>query len=199
VAILDAKLTSTLSGGPSFTLGNRIQRALWSVAWVALASWTPPSFFAWRAFLLRCFGADIAPTAMVRSSARIWYPPLLIMDDRATLGPQVNCYNIAPIHIKAGAIVSQGSHLCAGSHDISDPFFQLVAKPIVIGEYAWVAAEAFVGPGVTVGEGAVLGARGVAFRDLEAWTVYVGNPASAKGKREHPRKDSSPMDNGWGN
>jgi putative colanic acid biosynthesis acetyltransferase WcaF len=64
-----------------------------------------------------------------------------------------------------------------GSHDIEDPYFQLIAKPIVIGAQAWVAAEAFVGPGVTIGEGAVLGARAVTFTNLDAWTVYVGNPA----------------------
>jgi putative colanic acid biosynthesis acetyltransferase WcaF len=73
--------------------------------------------------------------------------------------------------------VSQGAHLCTGSHDIVDPNFPLVTKPIIIEAYAWIAAEAFVGPGVTVGEGAVLGARGVTFRDLSPWTVYVGNPA----------------------
>jgi putative colanic acid biosynthesis acetyltransferase WcaF len=114
---------------------------------------------------------------VVRASVRIWYPPFLTMEDRATLGPSVTCYNMGPIHIGAGAIVSQGAHLCGGSHDIEDPYFQLVAKPIVIGPQAWIAAEAFVGPGVTVGEGAVLGARAVTFADLDAWSVYVGNPA----------------------
>jgi putative colanic acid biosynthesis acetyltransferase WcaF len=84
---------------------------------------------------------------------------------------------MAPIRIGAGAIVSQGAHLCAGSHDITSPVFQLTTRPISIGAKAWIAADAFVGPGVDVGEGAVLGARGVAFRSLEPWGVYAGNPA----------------------
>ena len=58
-----------------------------------------------------------------------------------------------------------------------------MTRPITIGEQAWVAAEAFVGPGVNVGCGAVLGARGVAVRNLEGWTVYAGNPARPVGKR----------------
>ena len=84
---------------------------------------------------------------------------------------------MAKITIEDHAVVSQGAHLCAGTHDIESPYFQTISKPISIKTRAWVAAEAFVGPGVTVGEGAVLGARGVAFRDLEPWTVHAGNPA----------------------
>jgi len=74
-------------------------------------------------------------------------------------------------------IVSQRAYLCAGSHDISSPAFQLIAKPISIGDDVWIAAEAFVGPGVAVGDGSVLSARACAFSDLEPWTVYRGNPA----------------------
>jgi 2-polyprenyl-3-methyl-5-hydroxy-6-metoxy-1,4-benzoquinol methylase len=81
------------------------------------------------------------------------------------------------------AVVSQGAHLCTGTHDIHRASFQIYAKPIRIGAYAWVCAEAFVGPGVTVDEGAVLAARAVAFQNLEAWTVYVGNPAVEKSDR----------------
>jgi putative colanic acid biosynthesis acetyltransferase WcaF len=93
------------------------------------------------------------------------------------MGPGVICYNVAEITIDDFAIVSQRSHLCTGTHDVNDPGFPLKSRPIAIGSNAWVAAEAFVGPGVTIGEGAVLGARGVAFGKLEPWTIYAGNPA----------------------
>jgi len=95
----------------------------------------------------------------------------------ARISPSVTVYSVAKITLADYAIVSQGSTLCAASHDIEDPHFQTTARSIMIGARAWVAAEAFVGPGVTIGEGAVLGARGCAFRDLEPWTVYAGNPA----------------------
>jgi putative colanic acid biosynthesis acetyltransferase WcaF len=113
----------------------------------------------------------------VYGSARIWYPRNLEMSAHSCLGPRVNCYSMDRVSIGEMAIVSQGAHICAGTHDIGDPDFQLLTKPIRIGSRAWIAAEAFVGPGVTIGEGAVLGARSVAFRDIHAWEVHVGNPA----------------------
>lgn len=89
----------------------------------------------------------------------------------------VNCYNQDWIVLDEGALVSQGVHLCAGSHNIDDESFQLITKPIYIGKNAWVAAEAFVGPGVNMQDNAVLGARAVAFSDIGQGMVFIGNPA----------------------
>lgn len=174
---LDARQARSLEGGPSFSLANRVTRLVWIVIWLLLARWTPPQARPWRRMLLRAFGAEVGSGADVRASARVWLPSQLALGAGATLGPKVNCYNQAPIRIGAGAIVSQGAHLCAGTHDVDDPAFQLVAFPIEIGAGAWIAAEAFVGPGATVGARAVLGARGVAFGALDADTIYAGNPA----------------------
>jgi putative colanic acid biosynthesis acetyltransferase WcaF len=177
MSVLDASKTRSLEGGPSFSLRHRAFRALWGMTWLLLASWTPPPFHPWRRFLLRLFGAKVSQNAFIRGSAKVWYPPNLTMRKFASLGPQVICYNMARIQLQERAIVSQGVHLCSGTHDIDDPNFQLVTNGIIIGPDAWVAAEAFVGPGVIVGEGAVLGARAVAFSNLDAWGIYVGNPA----------------------
>lgn len=174
---LDATRVNPLQGGPSFSLANRLQRAAWNITWAVFASWTPPPMRFWRRFLLKLFGAKLGENSDVRGSAKVWYPPHLHLHDRALLAERVTCYNMAPITLERAALVSQGAHLCAGSHDISSAEFQLVASPITIGAGAWVAAEAFVGPGVTIGEGAVLGARAVAFRSIEPWSVYGGNPA----------------------
>jgi putative colanic acid biosynthesis acetyltransferase WcaF len=178
-APLDARLSNATQGGVSFPLSNRLYRLTFSITWVLLARWTPPPMRRWRLWLLRRFGATMSPTANVYGSARIWSPANLVVDDYATIGPRATVYSMGAIHLGAYAIISQGAHLCAGTHDIEDAGFQLRASAIAIGARAWVAAEAFVGPGVTVGEGAVLGARGCAMRDLEAWTVYTGNPACA--------------------
>lgn len=175
--ILDATESAVREGGPSFTLGNRAFRAVWGLVWGLAGSWTPRPLHAWRGLLLRLFGARLASSARVYGGVRVWYPPYLTMAEHAVLAEDVTCYCMAPISIGARAIVSQGAHLCAGTHDISDPDMQLTARPIVVGEEAWIAAEAFVGPGVTVGAGAVLSARAAAFEDLEPWTVYRGNPA----------------------
>lgn len=174
---LDAQRFSSDKGGPSFSLSNRVLRGTWNLTWLILASWTPPPFKPWRRFLLKLFGAKLGVGADVRGSARVWYPPHLHLEDHAVLAPRVTCYNMAPVHLGQGVIVSQGAHLCAGTHDITSPVFQLTTRPITIGAKAWIAAEAFVGPGVVVGEGAVLGARAVAFKSLEPWAVYAGNPA----------------------
>jgi len=175
--ILSGGDSGIAAGGPSFPLWHRLFRAVWMVSWALLAGWTPPPLHGWRRLVLLAFGARIHPTARVYGSARIWYPPNLRMEARAVLGPRATCYCIGPVLLEAGAIVSQGAHLCGGTHDVDDAGFQLVAKPIVIGKGAWIAAEAFVGPGVTAKPGSVLGARAVAFSDLEPSTIYVGNPA----------------------
>lgn len=174
---LDASQNRPMEGGPSFPLRNRLFRLAWKISWILLARWTPPPLHRWRAFVLAAFGAKVQPSARVHASVNVWYPPNLHVGEHSTIGPNVTCY--CQDHIKIGdrAVVSQGAHLCAGSHDVNDKNFQLITRPIIIGDRAWIAAECFIGPGVTVGEGAVLGARGVAFKDLQSWTVYAGNPA----------------------
>jgi putative colanic acid biosynthesis acetyltransferase WcaF len=181
--ILPASVRSR-SGGPSFRLRHRAERAVWAVAWTVLARWTPAPLHGWRRLVLRAFGARMARGARVYGSAKIWYPRHLAMAENAVLGPGVTCYAMAPISIGRDAVVSQRAHLCAGTHDVDDKLFQLMAEPIVIGAKAWVAAEAFVGPGVTVHEGAVLGARGVTVKDLPAWTISAGNPARVIRERQ---------------
>lgn len=178
-----ARDAATFEGAASFPLRHRLLRLAWNVAWKLLASWTPAPLHRWRIFLVNLFGGHLDPHCFLYGSVRIWYPPYLTMARAATLGPGVECYTMGPIEIGAYAVVSQRAFLCTGTHNIHNANFQIGARPIRIGADAWIAAEAFVGPGVTVGEGAVLAARGVAFRDLAPWTVYQGNPATAKSAR----------------
>lgn len=173
-------------GGATFGLRHRVLRLGFRLAWLVLARWTPPQLHAWRRLLLRMCGADLAPTARVYSDVVVWWPPYLSMGEHASMGPGVICYNVGRVTVGALAVVSQRAHLCSGTHDCDDEDFPLRARPIVIGARSWVAAESFVGPGVTIGEGAVLGARGVAFRDLHPWTIYAGNPAQPIRKRRSP-------------
>ncbi len=169
--------------GATFTLANRMQRAMWQLVWMLCARWTPPGLHRWRIFLLNLFGARVSSSAYVYSSVRIWAPWKLEIKQYGTLGPEVRCYNIASVSIGKRAVVSQGAYLCTGTHDYLQRNFPLVARPIVISDRAWICASTFVGPGVTVCEGAVLGATAVTFSDLSAWTVYIGNPAVPKRPR----------------
>lgn len=175
--ILDAKSARSHEGGPTYSLGNRAYRATWIIVWKTCASWTPPAMHKWRRFLLRLFGAKIGPGAAIYGNVKVWYPPHLVVGRQAIIGPGATIYNVETITLEDFAIVSQGANLCSASHDVEDIYFQTFAKPITVGRRAWVAAEAFVGPGVSLGEGAILGARGCAFRDLPPWTIHGGNPA----------------------
>ncbi|MFD1912805.1 hypothetical protein [Halodurantibacterium flavum] len=190
-----------LEGRATFTLAHRAERALFLLVWAVLARWTPPGMARWRALILRAFGAEVGRGARVYGSARIWLPRNLTLGPGAVIGPRVTVYSMADIRLGAGAVVSQGAHLCCGSHDITSPGFELKTARIEIGPGAWVAAEAFVGPGVSMGEGAVLGARAVTFGDVPAWEVWAGNPA--KRLKNRPRealpqvaRDAAPGANG---
>lgn len=163
---------------------NQLIRMVWSIVWGVFARPLPRSVGSgWKRFLLRLFGAKIAPTAIVYSSAKVYYPANLIMETYACLASDVDCYNVAPVHIGANSTISQGAYLCTASHDITNPLNPLITAPIVIEDQAWVAAGAFIGMGVTVGQGAVVGARSAVFKSVEPWTVVGGNPVKFIKKR----------------
>ena len=167
-----------------YTTSNRIKRMIWSICWTVFARPFPKSLAnPWKVFILRCFGAKIAKNAYVYSSAKVFMPWNLVMEEQTCIGSGVDCYNAAPIIIKSHATVSQRAYLCTASHNISSSKHEQIEKPIIIEPRAWVAAEAFVGPGVTIGEGAVVGARSVVFKNVEPWNVVVGNPAKVIKKR----------------
>ncbi len=176
--VLDASQSRPLEGGASFSLGNRLFRVVWMVAWLVLARYTPPPLHAWRRLILRAFGATVEPGARVHGSVTIWHPANLEIGSQSLIGPGARLYNQGHIRIGRRTVVSQRAHLCASSHDIDDPDFQLVLRPIQLGDGCWVAAEAFVGPGVSMADGSILGARGALFTATEANGVYSGNPAS---------------------
>ena len=159
-------------------------RLIWTIVWSLGASWIPRSLFSgWKRFILRLFGAQIASTARVYSSAKIYYPRNLIMEEFSCLGSDVDCYNVAPIHIGKFATVSQGAFLCTASHDVTSPDNELITAPIHIKTQSWIGAQAFVGMGVTIGEGAVVGARSAVFKNVENWVIVGGNPAKFIKKR----------------
>ena len=160
------------SGG---RLGYLLKRFLWSCVQVPFWPKMPRVLSPLRIALLRLFGARIGRGCVV-GSVRIWIPWHLELDDFATVANGVELYNLAPIRIGTYSVVSQGSYLCTASHDYTKPDFPLYSKAIRVDACAWVAARAFLAPGITVGEGAVVGACSVVTKDVEPWTVCAGNP-----------------------
>ena len=162
--------------GPSFSLGNRLGRVLWGVVSTILFRLSPRPLHGWRAFLLRCFGAKVGRGVHVYPGVKIWAPWNLELGDECGIASGTTLYSQGKITIGKRAVVSQGAHLVTGTHDYNDPGFPLTTQPIRIGEQAWIAAEAFIHPGVSIGDGCVIGARSVVSRDMPAWTVCAGHP-----------------------
>lgn len=164
---------------------HQIIRFIWNILWCIFARPLPRTIGnCWKCTLLKLFGAKIAKGATIYSSAKIYYPANLIMEANSCLASNVNCYNVNTITIKANATVSQGAHLCTASHNVYSKGHELITAPIIIEPQVWIAADAFVGMGVTIGEGAIVGARAAVFKDVEPWAIVGGNPAKFIKKRE---------------
>ncbi|MFI3320923.1 MAG: DapH/DapD/GlmU-related protein [Rikenellaceae bacterium] len=136
-----------------------------------------------RNFILRLFGAKIPYGCVVYSTSKIWAPWNLEMGEHCCIGPRTELYNKAPIILRDNVVISQGAFLCTASHDITTVSHTLISAPIILEDRSWVAADAFVGMGITIGEGAVVGARAAIFKNAEPWGVYGGNPAKYIKKR----------------
>lgn len=164
---------------------HQVIRLVWNIAWILFARWLPRSLGSgWKRILLKLFGAKMGKNSHVYSSAKVYYPANLIMGDNTCLASDVDCYNVAPIVLEDNVTVSQGAYLCTASHDITDVLNPLITAPIVLKDQSWIGAKAFVGMGVTIGQGAVVGATASVYKDVEPWTVVGGNPAKFLKKRE---------------
>jgi putative colanic acid biosynthesis acetyltransferase WcaF len=163
-----------------------LRRWLWLAVQSTVFRWSPRPLHGFRVWLLRCFGAGIEGPVVIFPTARVMFPWKLTLAPRSMVGPHVNLYNLAPIRVDYGANISQHSHLCAGTHDFTRWSMPLVTQPIVIGRNAWLGADVFVGPGVTVGELCVVGARSVVVRDLPARQVCLGSPCRPVRERSLP-------------
>ena len=162
---------------PSFPLSHRARRQAWNLVYALLFRLSPRPCHAWRARLLTLFGARLGKDCHVYPGVRVWAPWNLRLGDHVGIADGVTLYSMDVITIGDRAVISQGAYLCCGTHDYESPNMQLTAKPITIGRRAWICAEVFIHPGVSVPEGAVVGARSVVTRSLdEPWAVYAGNP-----------------------
>ncbi|MGH1579307.1 acetyltransferase [Planktotalea sp.] len=157
-------------------------RVVWALV-QPLFRFSPRPLWGWRRMLLRLFGAQIGRDVHIFPTARITIPWNLSAADSAAIGDRVIVYALGPIHIGARATISQGAHLCAGTHDWRGPAMTLLKPPITIAEDVWICADAFVGPDVSVGAKAILGARAVVMNDVPTEAIMMGNPAQQVGQR----------------
>ena len=160
-----------------------IKRIIWHFVNATLFRLFPSSFMkGWRNMLLRLFGAKIDKDALIYASCTIFAPWNLVVG-RSCIGPHTIIYNKDMIKIGDESVVSQYSFLCTAGHDIESLILPMKSSPIIIQDRVWVASQAFVGMGVTLGKGSIVGARSVVIKDVEPWTVVGGNPAKFIKKR----------------
>lgn len=162
--------------GPSFSFTNRLARFCWNVAYIIFFRPSPVILFGWRNMLLRIFGAQVGKGVHVYPRVKIWAPWNLRLGNQCSVANDAILYSMEVIDIGRKGIISQGTFLCTGSHDYTRWGHPVITAPILIGEQAWLAAEVFVHPGTTIGEGCVIGARSVVIKNMPAWMVCAGNP-----------------------
>ncbi|GAB3163101.1 WcaF family extracellular polysaccharide biosynthesis acetyltransferase [Telluribacter humicola] len=162
--------------GPSFSVRNRIGRMIWGFVYTLFFALSPKPFHGWRSFLLRLFGAKVGRGVHVYPGVKVWAPWNLELEDQCGIASGAILYSQGKIRIGYRTVISQGAHLCTGSHDYTRPGFPLTTMPIHIGNHAWIAAEAFIHPGVSIGDGCVIGARSVVTKDMPGWKVCAGHP-----------------------
>jgi putative colanic acid biosynthesis acetyltransferase WcaF len=167
-----------------WTFKQKLGRAAWGVVQGTLFRCSPHNFYGWRAMLLRMFGAKLANDVRIRRSVRIEVPWHLQIGEHTAIGDFAILYSLGTITIGKYVTISQYAHLCAGTHETKTRAMALLRPPIKLGDDVWIATDAFVGPGVTIGDRTILGARASAFSDLPADSIAVGNPAKVIKARE---------------
>jgi putative colanic acid biosynthesis acetyltransferase WcaF len=155
---------------------SRLAEILWILVAAVLVSSRIPGYWH-RRLVIRAFGARIGKGVVIKPGVRIKFPWRLEIGDDSWIGEDVWIDNLAPVQIGADCCISQGVYICTGNHNWQLPTFNLVIKPVKIDNGGWIAARSIVGPGVTVGEGAVLALGSVATSDLAPWGIYQGVPA----------------------
>lgn len=159
-----------------WTRREQVGRVAWALT-TPLFRLSPRPFWGWRRVLLRAFGAKVGSEVHVYPTVRVEIPWHIALGDFSAVGDRAILYSLGRITLGDRATISQGAHICAGTHDIHDPSRPLLKPPIDIGDDAWICADAFIGPGVSVGAGAIVGARAVVMKNVANGSVVVGNPA----------------------
>ena len=160
-----------------WTMSQRIKMLLWEYTWLILCSWTPKPANGWRIFILKLFGAKIYGNPFVHQRARIQIPWNLTMHHKSCLGDRANAYSLGKIEISEYTTIAQEAYICTGTHAFGSYTMNLITSPVKIGGNVFVGARAFIMPGVTIGDYAIVGASTVVTKDVESWTIVGGNPA----------------------
>lgn len=176
-----------------YSRSEYVRRYLWLIVQATLFRLPIPRAYTWRRMLLKTFGAKMG-TAAVHSTTKILHPWLFELGDWSNVSANVTIYNLGPVKVGAHSVISQDAYVCAGTHDHTQSTLPLLRTPITIGDGVWIAAGAFIGPGVTVGNNSVVAARAVVVKDVAEGVIVGGNPARVIKSREMKTAGEGPSD-----
>lgn len=180
---METRKVELLKSQSDWTIGMRLKRAAWECFRIFFLPGTPRMLSPIRVFLLTLFGARLGKRVLIMGGVRVWMPWNLEVGDFSAIGSNVEIYNFAKVTIGTNSVISQKAFICTASHNHRSPTMDLYWKPVAVGDFAWVAAGAYLGPGVSIGTGSVVGARAVVTRDVPPWKVAAGNPCRIIGER----------------
>jgi putative colanic acid biosynthesis acetyltransferase WcaF len=156
---------------------NKFIVQLWWITQSTIFACSPQICYGWRRFLLRLFGAKIGKGVLIRPSAKFTYPWKVTIGDHSWIGDDCVFYSLGEIHIGKNVSIAHRDYFCTGLHDITKITFDIQQKPIFIEDECWIPNDVFVGPGVTIEKGCVVGARSTVLKNLPAGMICYGNPA----------------------
>ena len=155
---------------------TKIRRGIWQYLVKPCYRLIPGKRSCLRIAILRAMGAQIGKNCLIQQRVDILIPWNLTLSDCVVLAHDVRILNFTTVQIDSMTVISQYAHLCTGTHDTTHPHFPLVFNPIKISAESWVASGAFIGPGVTLGRGCVIGANSAVTKDMPEWAICAGNP-----------------------
>lgn len=168
----------------NFRKASAVKVQLWWLVQATLFKWSPQVLYKFRSFLLRLFGAKVGKSVVIRPTVTVTYPWNVSIGDYAWIGDDVVLYSLGEIHIGDHAVVSQRSYLCTGDHDHTQIDFPIRGHKIIVENEAWVATDVYIAPNVTIGRGAVIGARSSVFKNMPEGYMCLGSPCKPIKPRE---------------
>jgi putative colanic acid biosynthesis acetyltransferase WcaF len=171
-----------------YSRSEQLRRLAWSPGrWLIRLS--PRPCFAWRRLVMRLFGARVGQQVHIYPSTHLYMPWNVEIGDWSALGDDVFIYSLGKVTIGQRVTVSYRAHICAGTHDFTDPALRLLKPPVTLADDVWIGTDAFIGPGVNLGRGAIVGARAVVVKNVDPMQIVVGNPAHSVGRRALAARD----------
>lgn len=164
--------------------GSILKRSLWYLISMLFFKTQIPWPSRFKVLLLRVFGAEVGSQVVIKPSVTIKYPWFLKVGDYVWIGEHVWIDNLVSVSIGANVCVSQGAMLLTGNHNYKKSTFDLMVKSIVLGQGVWIGAKSVVCPGVNCQSHSVLSVGSVATSNLNAYSIYSGNPAREVKSRE---------------